>query len=626
MTSVNAETGQGHTWGATVLENGGVRFRLWAPAQREIALVLGGRALAMRPGGDGWFELETDLAGPGDAYLFRLADGTEIADPASRAQVSDVEGPSLVVDHSAYRWRAADWKGRPWAEAVIYELHVGTFTPEGTFLAAREHLPHLRALGVTAVEIMPVAHFAGVRGWGYDGVLHYAPHRAYGTPDDLKAFVDAAHEAGLMVFLDVVYNHFGPVGNRLPGLAPAFFDPERATPWGASVAFEQPAVRRYFIENALQWVCDYRFDGLRLDAIEEIADRTEEHFLLELAGELRASAGERELHLVVEDQMSRRGLLRRSADGTARHYTAGWNDEFHHALHVVATGETKGHYAPFARDPYNLLRKAVAEGFATADPEKDTLRPVPDGHLPPSVNVNFLQNHDQVGNRAFGERLSTLVDPALLDVVTALLMLTPATPLVFMGEEYGERRPFHFFADFEAEIAHATRLGRQAEAENFGGLPPGRTVDELPDPAAEETFRLSRLDWPRAATEEGRRHMARLRALVDLRRQVVVPLLAKDGAAVPRILPAEDGVLAIDWAFADATLQVRANLAAQAKPAPPLDHAPFHAVPDVGVRPGEPLDLPGPSLVVAVSDATPRERDGARSGGRDTPAGSRSGR
>ena len=626
MAFANAETGRRNGWGATVLDNGGVRFRLWAPGQRDVGLVLAGRTLSMHASGDGWFEVETDLAGPGDAYLFRLADGTEIADPASRAQAADVEGPSLVVDHAAYRWRTEGWKGRPWEEAVLYELHVGTFTPEGTFLAARERLAHLRDLGVTAVEIMPVAHFAGQRGWGYDGVLHYAPHRAYGTPDDLKAFVDAAHGNGLMVLLDVVYNHFGPVGNRLHDLAPAFFSSERSTPWGASVAFEQAAVRRYFIDNALQWICDYRFDGFRLDAIEEIGDDSAEHFLLELVREVRESAAEREVHLVVEDQTSRRGLLRRGADGRARHYTAGWNDEFHHALHVVATGETKGHYTHFAKDTYDMLRKALAEGFPTADPRKDTLRPVPDGHMPPNASVNFLQNHDQVGNRAFGERLALLAEPALMDVMTALLMLTPAAPLLFMGEEYGERRPFHFFAEFGAEIAHATRLGRRAEAENFGGLPPGRTADDLPDPGDGETFRLSKLDWSRAASEEGREQMARLRALIDLRRQVVVPLLAKGGPVEPRILPAEEGVLAVDWAFPGATLQVRANLTAEARPVPPVDAEPFHALPAVAVRPAEPLDLPGPSLVVAVSDAPPRERGGARSGGRSSPAGSRSGR
>lgn len=586
------------SWGARVLDNGGVRFCLWAPAQGRVDLVLGERELAMRDCGGGWFEVETDLAGPGDAYRFRLADGTAIADPASRAQAGDVEGPSLVVDHSAYRWRADNWTGRPWEEAVLYELHIGTFTPEGTFSAARERLAHIRDLGVTAVEIMPVAHFAGRRGWGYDGVLHHAPYSTYGTPDELKAFVDAAHEAGLMVLLDVVYNHFGPVGNRLPQLAPQFLDLDRTTPWGASIAFEQPAVRRYFIESARQWICDYRFDGLRLDAIEQIADNSETHFLLELAGELRAAAGERHLHLVVEDQFSRRGLLRRGPDGKARHYTAGWNDEFHHALHVVATGETKGHYVHFARDPYGLLRKAVAEGFATVDPSRDTLRPVPGGLLPPNVHVNFLQNHDQVGNRAFGDRLSTLVEPALLEVLTALLMLSPAAPLLFMGEEYGERRPFHFFADFAAEVAHATRLGRREEAENFGGLPPGRTVDDLPDPLDEESFYSSRLDWPRAASKGGRRHMARLKALARLRRQFVEPLLAKGGRVAPKILPAEDGVLAVDWAFADATLQIRANLTAGTKPAPKLTAAPFHAVPEGVAQAGA---LSGPSLVAAIA-------------------------
>ena len=555
------------TWGPSLLQDGRVRFRLWAPAENAVDVLVGGNAVAMTAAGDGWHEAVTSLARPGDSYAFRLEDGTEIADPASRAQVKNLEGRSVLVDPAAYAWQETGWKGRPWEEAILYELHVGTFTREGTFRAAIDRLPHLHHVGVTAIELMPVAHFAGWRGWGYDGVLPYAPHTAYGTPEDLKALVDAAHAHGIMVLLDVVYNHFGPVGNVLPRIAPAFFHRERHTPWGAAIAFEERAVRDYFIGNALHWIKDYRFDGLRLDAVDEIDDPSERHILIELAETVRSAAPGRHVHLVVEDQMSRKGLLNRDG-GIVHHYTAGWNDEFHHALHVIATGETEGHYAPFMAETDRLLREATARGFVYADRSKDRIGPPPQDPLPPQVNVNFLHNHDQVGNRAFGERLPLLVEPTLLNVMTALLLLAPGIPLLFMGEEYGERQPFLFFADFGGDLAHATREGRRAEAENFGGLPEGTTAHHLPDPGDEETFRRSQLDWSRAGSPEGRASIRFLRELIALRQAHVVPLLAGGGAVEPHILPAEADVLAIDWRFAKATLAIRANLAQEARALP----------------------------------------------------------
>lgn len=548
------------TWGPTPMPDGRVRFRLWAPAEKVVTLLADGRELEMRTESDGWHEIETESARAGTSYAFRLADGREIADPASHAQQDGVEGPSLVVDHDRYVWQHPDWAGRPWQEAVIYELHIGTFTPEGTFEAAIACLPHLRDIGITAIEIMPVAHFAGQRGWGYDGVLHYAPHNAYGAPDRLKALVDAAHGHGMMVLLDVVYNHFGPVGNALPRLAPRFFHPERHTPWGAAIAFEEEAVRRYFIENALHWIVDYRFDGLRLDATEEIEDEADRHVLIEMAETVRQAVPHRQVHLVVEDQWSRKGLLNRDG-GVARHYTAGWNDEFHHALHALTTGEDQGYYAPFVKDPDGILRKAIASGFVHADRAKDRIGAPPQDPLPPDVNVNFLQNHDQIGNRAFGERLSHLVDPALLDVMTALLLLTPPVPLLFMGEEYGERRPFLFFADFEGELARAIFEGRRAEAEKGGGLPRQETTP--PDPNDAETFRQSKLDWARAAAPEGWRHADFIRRLIGLRQAHIVPLLKGPVPAEPHILPAAAGTLAVDWRFSHATLAVRAQLTAK---------------------------------------------------------------
>lgn len=582
---------QSRSWGPTLLADGRVRFRLWAPAERAVTLIAAGREIEMQAADGGWHEAVTERAGPGTPYLFRLGDGALIADPASHAQQDDIEGPSLVVDHGRHVWRNSGWKGRPWQEAVIYELHVGAFTPQGTFRSAIDRLPHLGHAGITAVEIMPVSHFSGRRGWGYDGVLHYAPHTAYGSPDDLKALVDAAHGHGIMVLLDVVYNHFGPVGNMLPRIAPPFFHPERHTPWGAAVAFEQEAVRRYFIENALHWILDYRFDGLRLDATEEIEDDADAHVLIEMAETVRRAAADRHVHLVVEDQLSRRGLLNRDG-GIARHYTAGWNDEFHHALHVLATGEKQGHYAPFATDPDGILRQATARGFVHADRTKDRIGCPPQDPLPPDVNVNFLQNHDQIGNRAFGERLTSLVYPALLDVMTALLVLAPAIPLLFMGEEFGERNPFLFFADFEGALADVTRQGRKGEAEKFGGLPAGRTADDLPDPNETDTFARSKLDWSHAASPEGRRRIAFLRELIALRQAYVVPLLKEPRAGEPHILPAPRGLLAIDWRFAGATLSIRANLSAGEKALPDAPGGTIFALS------GD--DGAGPSIAVAI--------------------------
>jgi maltooligosyltrehalose trehalohydrolase len=581
------------SWGPLLLEDGRVQFRLWAPAEDSVAVLAGGNEIAMRPAGGGWHVVETDLARPGDAYCFRLPDGQDIPDPASHAQKMGVEGPSVIVDHAGYGWKTPGWKGRPWEEAVLYELHIGAFTPEGTFRAAIGRLPHLRDVGITAIEIMPVAQFAGKRGWGYDGVLHYAPHAAYGTPDDLKALVDAAHGHGIMVLLDVVYNHFGPVGNTLPRIAPPFFHPERHTPWGAALAFEREPVRRYFIENALHWIIDYRFDGLRLDATEEIEDESERYVLIEMAETIRQAVPDRPVHLVVEDLLSRKSLLNRD-DGVVRHYTAGWNDEFHHALHVVATGERQGHYAPFVENTYGLLREAAARGFVHADRSRDRVGPAPQDRLPPQVNVNFLQNHDQIGNRAFGDRLVKLADPALLDVMTALLLLAPPVPLIFMGEEYGEERPFLFFADFSGELARAVRQGRKQEAEKFGGLKPGQTVDELPDPIAEETLQRSKLDWSRAASPDGRRRLDFVRELIRLRQAHIAPLLATPAA--PHIPPAEDGIFAADWRFPEGTLSVRANLTSQAKSWPAAGgEAIFALATDAAA---------GPAILVALDRAS----------------------
>jgi maltooligosyltrehalose trehalohydrolase len=316
-----------------------------------------------------------------------MPDGLAVPDPAARAQAGDVHGPSLLVDPRAYRWRT-DWPGRPWAEAVIMEIHIGTFTPEGTFRAAAERLPHLAETGITAVEIMPVAQFGGNRGWGYDGVLPYAPHRAYGTPEDLKALIDTAHGLGLMVLLDVVYNHFGPDGNYLHVYAPQFFTDRRNTPWGAAIAYEEPPVRRFFIENALYWLEEFHLDGLRLDAIDNVIDPdSETEILEEIAAEVRAAHPGARIHLTTEDDRNITRLHERSDDGRPRLYTAEWNDDFHNAAHAVATHEAEGYYVDFAQDHWEKLARSMAEGFAyqgEASAHQDGApRGTPSAHLPP---------------------------------------------------------------------------------------------------------------------------------------------------------------------------------------------------------------------------------------------------
>jgi maltooligosyltrehalose trehalohydrolase len=553
-------------WGAVRMPDGRVRFRLWAPDCAGVKLRLAGVDLPMDQVPGGWFELRAEAPDMAP-YAFVLPDGSAVPDPAARRQEWDVHGPSLVSG-SDYPWQT-DWRGRPWEEAVICELHIGTFTPEGTFRAAMDRLDALSESGVTAIEIMPVAQFAGDRGWGYDGVLPFAPHPAYGTPDDLRALVDAAHARGLMVLLDVVYNHFGPEGNYLHAYAVPFFDAARQTPWGAGIDYRQPPVRRFFIENALYWLEDFRLDGLRLDAIDQIRDPTEPELLVDLAREVRARITDRAVHLTTEDNRNVTHLHAREG-GKATLYTAEWNDDLHNAAHVLATGETDGYYAAFANDPTADLARALAEGFAHQGPERGE----PSAHLPPAAFVDFLQNHDQTGNRALGERLVTLTDAATHDALTAILLLSPHVPLMFMGEDWGETRPFLFFAGFSGELAEAVTEGRRREFADFPAFA-GHTGD-VPDPIDPATFEASKIDWARRDSPAGRAAREKVRHLLDLRREWIVPRLARTEGHAGHVLLAEDGRIAVDWQLADLRLSLRANLTAHPGPLPPGGASEIH--------------------------------------------------
>ncbi|RAN81277.1 malto-oligosyltrehalose trehalohydrolase [Bacillus sp. SRB_336] len=470
-------TRQWQGYGAIVKAPGRVDFRLWAPDAREVELLLGEQTLPMTREDNGEFVALDVPASSGAAYRYCIDGGTAIADPASRAQDGDVEAASLVVDPAAYRWRTEAWQGHAREQLIICEVHVGLC---GGFDGLRRQLGHYAAAGYTAIELMPVAEFPGERNWGYDGVLPYAPESAYGSPDALRQLVDEAHSLGLSVLLDVVYNHFGPRGNLLSTYAPAFFDDDRSTPWGAAIDFRQPQVRRFFIGNALMWLADYRFDGLRLDAVHAIAP---EDFLLELSAEARASCSPRQIHLILENEHNASHLLRGAFD-------AQWNDDGHNALHVLLTGERHAYYADFATRPIEQLALVLRDGFAfqgQAD-RRGVSRGEPSGDLPPSAFVLFLQNHDQVGNRPFGERLSTLAAPAALRAAVALVALSPMIPLFFMGDEWGCTTPFLFFCDYTGELAEAVRQGRAAE---FSEGPASGAQRDLPDPNARSTFQAS---------------------------------------------------------------------------------------------------------------------------------------
>lgn len=564
---------QSRSWGAELVGDAEVRFRIWAPGVERISVRLADGESEMARLDGGWFEAVMTGVASGAQYAFRLPDGQTVPDPASRAQADDVHGPSVVVDPNAYRWRNAAWRGRPWEEAVIYEMHVGTFTPEGTFHAAAERLEHLKELGITAVEIMPVAQFSGRRGWGYDGVLPYAPHRAYGPPEQMKAFIDAAHGHGLMVLLDVVYNHFGPDGNYLHAYAPGFFHDERHTPWGPAIAYEKEPVRRFFVENALYWIEEFKLDGLRLDAIDQIRDETSPtHILEEIALRVRAEQPHRHVHLTSEDNRNVTHLHRRDPEGRARLYTGEWNDDFHNVAHVIATGETEGYYADFAEDVWTKLARSLAEGYVYQGEHSvhaGAARGEPSAELPPAAFIDFLQNHDQVGNRAFGERLVSLSPPQKVRALMGILLLSPHIPLLFMGEEFGETRPFSFFTDFHGELAEIVREGRRKEFAGFSAFG-GSDLTRISDPNAASTFEASKLDWQKTESPEGRDWLAFTRDLLGLRSRHIVPLIGRMRGHAGRVLAAENGMIAVDWTSDSALLQMRANLGEEARATPEI--------------------------------------------------------
>jgi maltooligosyltrehalose trehalohydrolase len=533
------------SFGATP-EGGGVRFRVWAPEAKSVDVVLyGPSAEKVQPLDrevEGYFSRLVEGAGSGARYRYRLDGAESYPDPASRSQPEGVHGPSEVVDPREYSWRDEAWSGVALGELVVYELHVGTFTPSGTFSGVRDRLEHVADLGITAIELMPVANFPGARNWGYDGVNLFAPATAYGGAQELKSLIDAAHRAGLGVILDVVYNHFGPEGNYIPAITGGRFLTERHhTPWGAAVNFDGPgsrAVRDFVIENALHWIHEYHVDGLRLDATHTILDDSETHILAELAERVHSVPGRTRL-LIAEDERNERRLLLPTSEG-GYGLDAVWADDLHHQLRRAAAGDAEGYFARYTgstADIATTLREGWwrrgGEDSATSHAER----------LEPQRFVHCIQNHDQVGNRAMGERLNHEVEPSVYRALSALLLIAPATPLLWMGQEWAASTPFLYFTDHPEELGRLVTEGRGKEFEHFSAFTNPALRNAIPDPQAPETFLESKLVWEEIGRPDHAGILELYRTLLRLRR--THPALEAQAAPHFEVLELSAGAIAL---------------------------------------------------------------------------------
>jgi len=492
-------------------------FEVWAPYAAELDVQIGSKKYPLNKAGSGWWRAQVEEAGPGTDYMFSVDKGRPVPDPKSAYQPEGIDGPSRLVDHDAFRWSDRNWQAKPLGSAIVYELHIGTFTPEGKFRSAIEKLDYLADLGVTHIEIMPVNEFSGEWGWGYDGVDLYAPHHAYGVPDDLKALVDACHGKGLAVLLDVVYNHFGPLGNYLARFGPYFTDAYR-TPWGSAVNLDHRGsreVRRFFLDNALMWLRDYHFDGLRLDAVHAFVDRSAVHLLESLSTEVDALSSQlgRYLALIAESDLNDpRVVTGRESGGFG--IDAQWSDDFHHSLHSILTGERNGYYEDFG--PYEQLAKALKRVFVfdgIYSPHRDRLHGRPLIGLSGHHFLGYSQNHDQIGNRAQGERLSQLIGIGKQKIAAALVLTSPFVPMLFQGEEFGASTPFQYFTHHDdQELGRQVSEGRRNEFKAFGWKP-----EDVPDPQDPATFQRSKLKWEETGTEPHASLLRWYKALIALR-------------------------------------------------------------------------------------------------------------
>jgi maltooligosyltrehalose trehalohydrolase len=524
----------------------GVRYCAWAPGKHQAEVVRPGgeRVLALAPAGDGYFEGLDPHGKAGDLYKFRLGGDVGFPDPLSRFQPEGVHGSSMVIDPSTYLWRHdGGWRKLSLDALVIYELHVGTFTQGGTFLSAIEKLGELVELGITAIELMPLADFPGRWNWGYDGVALYAPSRAYGKPDDLRALVDAAHGLGLSVILDAVYNHLGPDGNYLGAYTPEYFNPAHKTPWGDALNFDGPhcgPVRDFFRGNAAYWMDEFHFDGFRLDAVHAIMDDSPRHILSEIAEAIHERGG----FVFAEDERNEARLATPEQEGGIG-LDGVWADDFHHSVRVALTGEREAYLRDFTGSA-DELRDIIENGWhyrGQVSPNHKKPRGTPCAQLPPRSFCYCISNHDQVGNRAFGERLSAVCSPAAYRAASALLCLVPYTPLIFQGQEWAASTPFLYFTDHNAELGRLVTEGRRKEFQGFGAFTDEASVKRIPDPQAESTFLASKLRWQEAAADIHAGVRALYREALRLRREE--PALREHARSQWHVLDFGEGKLAL---------------------------------------------------------------------------------
>lgn len=529
--------------------DGGVSYRVWAPDHAAVQVAVGepgngASVIALKKDAEGYFSGRDADGQAGDLYQFQV-DGKWLPDPASRFQPQGVSGPSQVVDPAEFEWRAKNWRRPPLRGRVIYELHVGAFTPEGTFRAARERLDALADLGVNTIELMPVGDFPGQRNWGYDGVMLFAPARCYGLPDDLRALVDAAHERGLAMVLDVVYNHLGPNGNVLPAFSPHYFHPERQNVWGRSLNFDGELagpVRDFFLQNVAMWLDEFRFDGLRLDSTHSIADESAPHFLAEVAAAVHARDG----FVIGEDERNDVKTLAPPREG-GWGLDGVWADDFHHTVRVALTGQRESHFGSYHGTVAEWV-ETLSHGWLYRGqyfPHWQRGRGSEAGHLPPERFVMCISNHDQVGNRALGERLHHDLAPPRYRAVSMLLCLLPYTPMLFMGQEWATARPFTFFSDHPGEVGRRMAKNRAAEFEHNGAHPGRAVLACMPDPQAEQTFLDSKLDWAERERAPHEQTLALYRACLRLRAsEVIFQSPPRKNWAVQKI---SSGLLGLRW-------------------------------------------------------------------------------
>ena len=558
--------GVGRLWRPTLgafLDAAGVCFQVWAPTRTQVELVLdplgaAPRCERLRRADDGLFIGTFDAVRPGDLYMYVLDGEGPFPDPCSRYQPHGVHGPSAVVDPSTFEWSDDGWRGVTIDRAVVYELHVGTFTPAGTFAGVAERLPYLADLGITALELMPIADFPGTRNWGYDGVSLFAPCRQYGTPDDLRRLVDAAHRIGLAVLLDVVYNHFGPDGAYAMVFSPFYRSPRHQSPWGAAINLDgehSGAVREFFIENALHWVHEYHVDGLRLDATHWLLDDSTPHFAADLAARVRESVTDRDVLLVAEDERNLAAIVRRPEDG-GWGMDAVWADDFHHHVRRRSAGDRDGYYQDYSGSIADLAATLRQGWFYSGQYSEygGAPRGTSSAGVPLERMVLCLQNHDQIGNRPFGRRLHHQIDPSLFRALSALLLFAPETPLLFMGQEWAATSRFLYFTDHHEELGRLVTEGRRQEFSRFKAFADEETRARIPDPQASTTFDASRLVWDEQERAPHAGTLELYRALLWLRRREKalhagtrfdVVELGGDGLALARTTPHGEALLLV---------------------------------------------------------------------------------